>query len=182
MFVLRDRKQCAAFGSCLAASFLFCSCATEYRPLKHHYGYFESQVGKDQYEVGFLANADSSYERVLDFALLRSAEIALRQKAKSFTVSDVVNLSSARKYRTGSQYYRTASPFLSTRGNVVPSVPEFSGDIDRSYLMWIPGEERIFYKPGVLLKIALSASVSNSGAAYDPSELREKLRRKYDLN
>ena len=182
MIVLTARKPCVAFGCCLAASFFLSSCATAYRPLKHQYGYYECQVGKDQYEVSFLGNGSSSYERVLDYALLRAAEIALKRQAKSFTVSDVVNLSSARRYHTASQYFRTASPFLSTGGNVVPSAPEFTGGIDQSYLMWVPGEERIFYRPGVRLNITLSADAAAGGSAYDPAKLREKLKHKYGLN
>jgi hypothetical protein len=138
-------------------------------------------VGKDVFDVSFLGNGSSSYDRVLDFALLRATEISLKRQAKSFTVLDVVNLSSARKYQSASQYYWTASPYLSTGGDVVPSAPEFTGGTDRSYLMVTPAEERIYYRPGVRLRITISADVPPGGFAYDPAKLREHLKHKYGL-
>jgi hypothetical protein len=111
--------------------------------LKHQSGYDEQQVGKDEYDVSFLGNGSSSYERALDFALLRAAEISLKQQAKSFIVLDVVNLSSARKYRTGNQFFWTTSPYLAP-GAGHPSAPEFTGGLDQSYLMVTPAEDRVF--------------------------------------
>ena len=179
--VFKLHQLCVAFGCCLAASLLLSSCATSYRPLKHQYGYSEQQVGKDEYEVSFLGNGSSSYDRVLDLALLRAAEIALEHHAEHFTVLDVVHLSSARKYQSASHYFRTASPYLSTGGAVVPSAPEFTGGMAESYLMVTPTEEKIFYRPGVRLRIKLSGDATAGGFAYDPAELREKLKRKYGL-
>jgi hypothetical protein len=181
MTFLGVRRPCMAFVCCTIAGVLLSSCATPYRPLKHQSGYSEQQVGKDEYEVGFLGNGSSSYDRVLDFALLRAAEISLKRQAKSFTVLDVVNLSSARRYRSASQYFWTASPYLSTGGEVVPSAPEFTDGIDQSYLMVTPVEERIYYRPGVRIRITLSADAAPGGFAYDPVELGKRLKLKYGL-
>ena len=180
MIPLTLHKRCLAFGSCCLLGLFLSSCATPYRPLKGHYGYSDFEVGKDDYEVRFLGNANSTYERARDFALLRAAEITLKQQASSFTLLDVVNLSTARKYTSSPQYYQTASPYLSTGGNVVPSAPEFTRGMSDSYVMMIPGEERTFYRPGVRLKIKLSARTP-AGAFYDPAKLTERLKRKYRL-
>jgi hypothetical protein len=179
MSILTVRKTYGVLNCCLLTCLFLSSCATAYRPLRHQYGYYQQQVGQDQYEVSFLGNGSSSYERVLDFALLRASEIALQRQAKFFTISDVVNLSSARKYRTASQSFRTASPFLGTRGRVAPFAPEFGGGADQGYLMMIPGEERIFYRPGVRLSIRLLAEAVAGGSAYEPVRLREQLKHKY---
>jgi hypothetical protein len=181
MMYFRARKPCVALGCCLGASLFLTACATPYRPLKHQSGYYEQQVGKDEYQVSFLGNGNSSYDRVLDFALLRAAEISLMRQANSFTVLDVVNLSSARKYHTVSQYFWTASPYLSTGGEVVPSAPEFTGGLDQSYLMVTPAEERIFYRPGVRLRVTLASNAALGGFAYDPAKLRQQLKHKYGL-
>ena len=170
-----------AVGGYLVASLFLCSCATPYRPLKHQSGYSEQQVGKDEYEVSFLGNGSSSYDRVLDFALLRAAEIALKRQAKCFIVSDVINLSSARRYYSSPQYYWTAAPLTSTGGELLPSAPQFPGWTDLNYHMVTPVEERIFYRPGVRLRITLSADAVAGGFAYDPAKLREQLKHKYDL-
>jgi hypothetical protein len=167
------------FESCLAASLLVCSCATPYRPLDHRYGYSEHQVGDDVYEVSFLGNGNSSYERALDFAMLRTAEIALSHQAKSFILLDLVNLSSARTYHTPTQYYWTASPYLSAGGQTIPFAPEFMGETDRSYLMVEPAEKRIYYRPGVKLKVKLLPDPPGSYYPYDPAKESERLKRKY---
>ncbi len=168
-------------GGCLVACLLLCSCATRYRPGKGHYGYSEARVGKDEYDVSFLGNKNTSYERAQDFALLRAAELALQQQAKSFHVVDVVNLSSARRYTTPSQYYQTASPFLSTGGRVPPFTPEFRSGLGESYIMEIPPQERIFYKPGVRLRVSFSDQPPKAGG-YDPATLVDRLKKKYRLN
>jgi hypothetical protein len=181
MTFLKVRIPLVAFGGCLVASLFLSSCATPYRPLKHRSGYSEQQVGKDEYEVSFLGNGSSSYDRVLDFALLRAAEISLERQAKSFTVLDVVNLSSARRYYSSSQYYWTAAPYTSTGGELLPSAPQFPGWTELNYHMVTPVQERIFYRPGVRLRITISGDTVAGGFAYDPAKLREQLKQKYGL-
>ena len=182
MVLLRARKPSVVVVCCTMLSLFLVSCATPYQPLKHQTGYDEQQVGKDEYDVSFLGNGSSSYERALDFALLRAAEISLKWQAKSFIVLDVVNLSSARKYRTGNQYFWTMSPYLSTGGQVIPSAPEFTGGLDQSYLMVTPAEDRIFYRPGVRLRITLSPDTAPGGFAYDSAKLSMELKHKYGLD
>jgi hypothetical protein len=138
-------------------------------------------VGEAEYEVSFLGNGSSSYDRVLDFALLRAAEIALKRQAKSFTVTDVINLSSTRRYNSSSQFYWTVAPTLSTGGELLPSAPQFPGWTDLNYHMAAPMEERVFYRPGVRLRIKLSAGAAAGGYAYDSAKLREQLKQKYGL-
>ena len=182
MVLLGAHKPSVVVVCCVIVSLFLVSCATPYRSLKHQSGYDEQQVGKDEYDVSFLGNGSSSYERALDFALLRAAEISLKQQAKSFIVLDVVNLSSARKYRTGNQFFWTTSPYLSTGGQVIPSAPEFTGGLDQSYLMVTPAEDRVFYKPGVRLRITLSPDGAPGGFVYDSAQLSMQLKRKYGLD
>jgi len=182
MVLLGTRKPSVVVVCCAIVGLLLASCATPYRPLKHHSGYDEQQVGKDEYDVTFLGNGSSSYERALDFALLRAAEISLKRQAKSFVVLDVVNLSSARKYRVGNQYFWTMSPYLSTGGQVIPSAPGFTDGLDQSYLMVTPAEDRVYYRPGVRLKITLSPDAAPHGFAYDSAKLSMQLKREYGLD
>jgi hypothetical protein len=164
------------------AGLMLSSCATPYRPLAHQYGYFEQQVSEDVFEISFLGNGASSYDRVFDFALLRAAEIALARQATSFAVLDVHNLSSARRYQSPSEpsYYRTTSAYLSTEGNLVPSAPEFPNGTEWSYLVETQPQERVFYRPGVKLKVKLSTGPAARNA-YDPATLIVRLKHKYGL-
>jgi len=168
-------------ASCLVASLFASSCATPYKPSEDHYGYSEQQVDKEEYEVTFMGNGNTSYERAFDFALLRAAEIALEREAKSFIVSDVVNLSSVRAYTSPTRYFQTASPYLSTGGQTVPSAPEFVNGTERTYTMVAPAEERIYYRPGVQLKIKLLPDAAGAFYPYDPVKLSERLKHKYRI-
>jgi hypothetical protein len=149
--------------------------------LDHRYGYSEQQVGNDVYEVSFLSNADSSYERALDFAMLRAAEIALSRQAKSFTVLDVVNLSTARRYQTSSYSYWTATPYLSPGD---PTALPIAGPLDWmdwSYRVMEPAHERIYYRPGVKLKVQILSNPPGSYYPYDPVKESERLKCKYGI-
>ena len=168
-------------GAFLVASLFVCSCATPYKPFDHHYGYSEQQTSNDVYEVSFLGNGNSSYERVFDFAMLRAAEIALSRQAKSFTLLDVVNLSTVRAYHTPSFYYWTTSPHLSTGGQTtLPAIGLFSG-VEWSYQMMEPAGERTYYRPGVKLKVKLLPDPPGSYYPSDPAMESERLKRKYRI-
>jgi hypothetical protein len=169
------------FGSCLVASLFVCSCATPYRQLDHRYGYSERQLGNDVYEVSFLGNGNSSYERVSDFAMLRTAEIALSRQAKSFILLDLVNLSFARTYQTPTRFYWTAGPHLSTGGQPILPAAGLSDEAEWSYLVMEPAEEHVYYRPGVKLKVKLLPDPPGSYGTYDPAKESERLKRKYRI-
>jgi len=163
-------KPGRVLAACLAASFFLCSCATPYQPLDHRYGYSEQQVGKDVYEVTFLGNADTSYERAFDFAMLRAADIALSRRAKSFALLDLTNLSFVRTYKTPTLYYWTPS--------------HAAGPADwtaRDSLVMEPAQERTYYRPGVKLKVKLLSDPPGSYYPYDPAKESERLKRKYRI-
>jgi hypothetical protein len=133
------------------------------------------------YEVTFLGNGDSSYERVSDFAMLRAAEIALSRQTKSFTLLDVVNLSSARPYLTAPHFYwTTASELNAGSQHILPAAGPFDGP-GWSYLVMEPGQERTYYRPGVKLKVKLLPDPPGSYYPYDPVKESERLKRKYRI-
>jgi hypothetical protein len=169
------------FGASLVASLLVSSCATPYQPLDHRYGYSEQQVGNDVFEVSFLGNGHSSYERVLDFAMLRAADIALSRQAKSFTLLDLVNLSSVRTYQTPTLFDWTASPYLGPGGQYLLPAAGLADWTERSYLVMEPAQERTYYRPGVKLKVKLLPDPPGSYYPYDPAKESERLKRKYRI-
>jgi hypothetical protein len=180
----KAERGCSSYlvlGLGLAASLLACSCATPYKPLDHRYGYSEEPIGNAVYEVTFLGNANSSYERALDFAMLRAAEIALSRQARSFTLLDVVNLSSARRYLTSSYTYWTASPYLDPGDPTALLIAGPMDWMDWSYLVLEPAQERVYYRPGVKLKVQLLSDSPGSYYPYDPAKESERLRGKYNI-
>ena len=65
--------------------FLF-SCATSYHHKNFFGGYTDYQLEPDIFRVSFKGNSKTSIERAVDFALLRSAELTLKNGCKYFTV------------------------------------------------------------------------------------------------
>jgi hypothetical protein len=150
----RRRLWHVALGFCLFAG-LLCSCSTPYKPLERRYGYSGQQVSNGVYEVSFHANGHSSYQRALDFAMLRASEIALSHHARSFAVLDVINLSSARKYLRPSYPYQTTALYMSPADEtILPPAGPISWTFPSYQVIDFP-ETRIYYRPGVKLIIKL---------------------------
>jgi len=69
-----------------------CGCfATTYQPLNGGTvtgeGFFEKQLGPNNYEVSFRGNSSTSPERAIDFTLLRAAELCLLNGCSRFVVT-----------------------------------------------------------------------------------------------
>lgn len=77
-------KLCT-FSICLI-SFLLTGCATGYGPLDSRGGYEDSKIDENTYSVSFKGNLVTSKERVLDFAVLRAAELCLQSGLTHFKI------------------------------------------------------------------------------------------------
>ncbi len=172
------RKECSLFKTGVTAAagalaLVLCSCATAYHPLKHGRGYFSTQVSSDQFTVGFQGNADTSLERVYDLTLLRSAEVTLTNGFHFFSVLDVTNTSSSKRFKA---VYQTAS--------MVPVI----GLQDFGRYDYFPSparvqvqEPRVYYEPGTVLYIQCFARRPEQPFAYDAAVLEDSLKRKYKV-
>lgn len=67
---------------------LLAGCATSYQDQSWTGGFTETQLDENVWQVNFNGNGYTSLERVRDFALLRSAEIALTNGYPYFAVMD----------------------------------------------------------------------------------------------
>ena len=79
----------------LCLSVLLVSCSTGYRPLNDSGGYWDEKIEStsNKFKIGYDGNKWHSdpvnrKERVIDLALLRSAEVALENGFKYFVISD----------------------------------------------------------------------------------------------
>ncbi len=165
----------------LTACLLLSACATPYKPYHHHYGYSEVHLSNDVYEVSFLGNGNTSYQRALDFAMLRASEIALSHHAKSFTLLDLDNLSSARPYTTPARFYWSASPYLGPGGQAILPAASLLYGPDWSFLVFESAQTRIYYRPGVRLKVKLLPDPPGSYYPYDPVKESARIRRQYRI-
>ncbi len=72
----------------LALLSLVQGCATQYYAYTGNSGYYEKPLSKDMFEVSFKGNENTSKERTKNFALLRSAELALENGYNYFVLLD----------------------------------------------------------------------------------------------
>ncbi|KAB0496295.1 CC0125/CC1285 family lipoprotein [Pseudomonas vancouverensis] len=73
----------------LLAILLLSSCASTYTPQSNFpgfNGYFDTQLGENIFQVGFQGDGYDSRSRVTDLALLRSAEVALKNGFPYFVI------------------------------------------------------------------------------------------------
>lgn len=61
-------------------------CATMYQPNAWTGGYKDYALGNNTYEVWFGGNGHTKKDKVVEFALLRSAEVTLEEGFKYFTI------------------------------------------------------------------------------------------------
>jgi hypothetical protein len=147
-----------------------CSCATPYRPLKGGTGYASAQVASNEFAVRFQGNADTTLERAYDFALLRSAEVTLQNGFHFFSVVDITNTSSAKRYTEVSRTYAAS----------VPGFDDF-GRYDYSPVIVEVQQPRIHYTPGTVFLIQCFSVKPTEKFAYDAAILAESLKRKYKI-
>lgn len=80
---------------------LLVGCATGYAPSGGRTGYSETQVAPDTYTVTYRVKPNTSEQRAVDFALLRSAELTLRDGYTHFVVLEL----SDRSHYRGEHYW-----------------------------------------------------------------------------
>lgn len=81
-------------------SFLLVGCATTYQSESFSGGFSSTQLDENVFQVTFKGNAFISPEKANDYALLRSAEIALEKGYKFFVISETQKYSIESTYTT----------------------------------------------------------------------------------
>jgi len=86
-------------------------CATAYQRQGFTGGFSETQLGENIFQVSFKGNGHTSRERASDFALLRSAELALENGFKYFIIVDSEKYTKTGTYTTPTNSYTTGSAY-----------------------------------------------------------------------
>ena len=89
----------------LSMALLLAGCATSYQPQGMTGGFSETQLDTNMFTVTFKGNGHTSRDKANDFALLRSAEVALENGYKYFIIVD------AQQYAKNSTY---TTPVIAT--------------------------------------------------------------------
>lgn len=75
-----------SFLIALISIFILSGCSTKYQQKSFTGGFSETQLSENSFIVHFKGNAFTSKEKATDFTLLRSAELAINNGFKYFTV------------------------------------------------------------------------------------------------
>ena len=173
------RTTCRFLGLLLAlvTLMILCSCATQYRPARSGKGYSDWQISSNEFAVSFRGNGGTDISRASDFALLRSAQVALEHGFTHFAVMDVTNTSSARSYTVHQQFYAPVPPerALSPMGIQQP------WPYGQGYLVQYD-EPHIYFRPGTVLRIKCFVSKPEKPFTYDAKALQQSLKLKYKLH
>ncbi|MGJ3495583.1 CC0125/CC1285 family lipoprotein [Piscirickettsia salmonis] len=89
-------------------------CATTYQSKGYSGGYSETQLSENMFKVSFKGNAHTTKERAEDFALLRSAELTLKNGYKYFAIVGANTSISKSTHTTPTTYSTTANAYGSS--------------------------------------------------------------------
>ncbi len=145
-------------------------CATAYQSRGFSGGYSETQLDKNTFKVSFIGNRYTGRERVSDFALLRSSELALQYGYKYFDVIDMKSIT------TNSTF---AAP---TRSDTIDSVyghdNTTNGD-DKTFTY--SGQKYNTSSPGFLYTIVCLKEKPENDIPYNAAHIYKSIAAKYGI-
>src|SRR5262249_36553488 len=101
---------------CLYLSVLaLAACATEYVPMKNGHGYSDLQVSEKVFRVSFVGNGATKREQAEDYALMRSAQVAIIHGFEYFIIVSEQSSATISSYTTPT----TTSGSATVIGNTV---------------------------------------------------------------
>lgn len=147
------------------------ACATSYQASGLTGGFEEIQLSPNVFQVRFQGNGYTQPERAADFALLRSAEVALENGFTHFAIVDSKDATKLSSYTTPHSSYTTGS--ANTYGNTT------YGSATTTYQ---GGQTFIYQKPSTSNTIVcFKEQPAHVPMAYDAAFLRNSLRKKYEM-
>ena len=103
-FLNKERIIMKKVGIILSVCILiFFGCATSYQPVGFTGGYEETRLDENVFSVFFRGNGYTSRQRAVDFALLRSAELAITHGYEYFVILESNSYLSTSTYTTPTQ-------------------------------------------------------------------------------
>ena len=137
----------------ILASCLVCSCATVYKRAYESTsnGYFDTQLQDNIYEINFNGNELTNVKTAQDYALLRAAEVCLEQGFKTFTM-----INSSNNTETSSGAFTTYN-YYTNRAHT-------------------SGYTNTYPKINLLIQCS-----KNTDLVFDAQQIKENLRKKYNL-
>ena len=157
----------------LSAFVLFITgCATTYQPNSFTGGFSETRLGENVFRVTFQGNGYTGKNKVADFTLLRSAELALEHGFRYFIIAKSGKGDYFSAYTTPTTSHTTGSAYKSgssVYGNATTNT--YGG---QTYIISAPSANNtiVLYKEKPKI----------NGLVYDASFLKKSIKQKYGLD
>ncbi len=153
------------------AAAMLSACATSYRPLSGNFGYAETRLGSNVFEVTFRGNAATKPEEAKDLALLRSAELTLASGNRYFVI--VQGRSAIKAEAMALPGAASTTTTGAVTGNTLRA---------RSTTVYQPGETLVLELPRTTNTIVASKDRPDvAGMVYDAQFLWDELTTKYGV-
>lgn len=146
-------------------------CASPYQKHGIGGGYSETQLDENVFKVSFRGNGYTQRERVEDFTLLRSAELALEHGYQYFAVIDDNSYTSHSTYTTPTHSYTTGSAYV--YGNSVYGSATTTTTGGQTYLI---------SKPSSSNTIVCFKEKPQGVFVYNANFIFKNIRQKYELD
>ncbi len=145
-------------------------CATAYKRTGFTGGYSETRLDENVFKVSFRGNGYTGRERVSDFTLLRSAELALENGYKYFVIID------ANSYTSNSTY---TTP---TTSHIAGSAYGYGNSVYGSATTTTTGGQTYnISKPSSSNTIVCFKEKPNSGFSYNAEFIYKNISQKYGI-
>lgn len=149
---------------------LLTACATSYQSSSFTGGFTETQLDENVFRVSFRGNGYTSRERAADFAMLRSAELAMSHGYKYFAIVDSANQTDT--YVSSSAPNYTTNFQMNSFGNATYGTAR-----THAY----GGQTMTFHKPSSSNTIVCFKEKPAQGMAYSAEFVAKSVRQKYGL-
>jgi len=164
------------------AAMALVGCATAYQPQGATGGFSEAQLDEDVFQVTFKGNGYTDRDRANDFALLRSAEIALEKGYKYFVIVD------AQQYSKNSSFTTPTTATTNINANTYGSAYGYGNTVN--YYGSTYGTATTTYSGGQTFHISKPGTTNTivcfkekpEGFSYNAEFLTKSLKEKYELD
>lgn len=145
-------------------------CATTYQRTGFTGGYSETQLDENVFKVSFRGNGYTGRERVSDFTLLRSAELALENGYKYFVIIDANSYTSNSTYTTPTRSHTTGNAYVSGNSVYGSATTTTTG-----------GQTYNISKPSSSNTIVCFKEKPDSGFSYNAEFIYKNISQKYGI-
>lgn len=160
---------------------LLVSCATTYQPKSFTGGFSTTQLDVNVFQVSFRGNGYTRQERANDFALLRSAEVALENGYEYFAIVDGQRYAETKSFTTPST--STTQSNANTYGTVTGygSTANYSGTTYGTATTTTYGGQTYLISRPTASNTIVGFNEKPKGFAYNAPMVIKSLKAKYGL-